>query len=659
VSIRDQPENGCRTGLPTPVGKPPVATLANRAMRFVGSCHAQPLAWRLSLALAAVLLAVVVRVVFLDALGGRLVYLTFYPAVAVAALLGGLAGGVSAMIASAVLGHVLIAPLTSGADMVGLAAFLVSSFIVAAMAEAVRVSQTQQAGIDQIRLSEQQIHSFVERVPAAIAMFDTGMRYLAASARWRQDFGIEGDVTGRLHYDVLPEIPERWKDTHRRGLAGQGSRADEDCFTRADGTSQWLNWEVQPWYRAGNSIGGITIFCEDITGKKRIEEQLALAQKMEVVGNLSGGVAHDFNNLLTIIMGNAELLGEQLRARRDLSQIADHIIQAAEHGAELTRRLLAFGRRQMLRPVELDCNELLDGLHQLLGRTMRGNIELRTRFDPGLPLAFADSSQLESAVLHLAINAQDAMPEGGRLTITTSVASLDRRDQELHPDVAPGDYVSIAVADNGEGIPKDIIARVFEPFFTTKEVGKGSGLGLSMVYGFAKQSGGHVSIDSEPGLGTTVRIYLPLAPASAVVAREQSRAEEPVLPQVDETVLVVEDDPLVRSYVVMSLESLGYRTVAAVDVNEALRTLNGDIRVDLLFSDIVMPGGIDGWKLADLAQHARPGLPVLLTSGHALETLIEQGSYRAGLLVLAKPYRKTDLAHRLRQALAATVSLAQ
>jgi PAS domain S-box-containing protein len=521
------------------------------------------------------------------------------------------------------------------------------------MSEAVRASQTQQAGIEQIRQNEQQIHSFVERVPAAIAMFDTGMRYLAASGRWCQDFGIEGDVTGRSHYEVFPEISQQWKEIHRRGLAGEGSREDEDCFARADGTKQWLKWEVQPWHRADGGIGGITIYCEDITAKKRTEEQLVQAQKMEVVGNLSGGIAHDFNNLLTIIMGNAELLSEELEARRDLAQIANHIVQASERGAELTQRLLAFGRRQVLRPVELDCNELLGGLRQLLRRTMRGNIELLTAFAPDLPLAFADSSQLESAVLHLAINAQDAMPEGGRLTITTSVASLDRRDPKLDPDGASGDYVVIAVADNGEGIPRHIIEKVFEPFFTTKEVGKGSGLGLSMVYGFVKQSGGHVAIDSEVGLGTTVRMYLPQVPARARVSQQQPGVEEQALPQGKETVLVVEDDPFVRSYVVMSLQSLGYQTVAAVDGNEALRKLGSELRIDLLFSDIVMPGGINGWKLADLARQSRPGLPVLLTSGYTQETLIEQDSYRAGLAVLTKPYRKTDLAHRLREALAA------
>jgi PAS domain S-box-containing protein len=636
-----------------PRGKPPLAAFAQRLLHFVGTCHAQPLAWRLPLALVIVLAALAVRVAFLDVLGGRLVYLTFYPAAAVAALLGGLAGGVLAMVLSAMLCHLLIAPLATGADIIGLAAFLVSSLIVAAMSEAVRASQTQQAGIEQIRQNEQQIRSFVERVPAAIAMFDTGMRYLAASGRWCGDFGIEGDVTGRSHYEVFPEISQQWKDIHRRGLAGEASRADEDCFTRADGTKQWLKWAVQPWYRFGD-IGGITIYCEDITAEKRTEEQLVQAQKMEVVGNLSGGIAHDFNNLLTIIMGNAELLSEGLEARPDLAQIANHIVEASERGAELTQRLLAFGRRQVLRPVELDCNELLGGLRQLLRRTMRGNIELSTAFAPDLPLAFADSSQLESAVLHLAINAQDAMPEGGRLTITTSMASLDRRDPKLDPDVASGDYVVIAVADNGEGIPRPIIEKVFEPFFTTKEVGKGSGLGLSMVYGFVKQSGGHVAIDSEVGLGTTVRMYLPRAPARAGVSQPLPGAEEQALPQGNETVLVVEDDPFVRSYVIMSLQSLGYRTVAAVDGNEALQKLDGELRIDLLFSDIVMSGGINGWKLADLAQQSRPGLPVLLTSGYTAETLIEQDSYRAGLAVLTKPYRKTDLAHRLREALAAT-----
>jgi CheY-like chemotaxis protein len=376
---------------------------------------------------------------------------------------------------------------------------------------------------------------------------------------------------------------------------------------------------------------------------------LVQAQKMEMVGQLSGGIAHDFNNLLTVIVGNAEFLSEKLKARQDLQQLADDIGRAGDRGAELTQRLLAFGRRQVLRPVEVDCNELLGSLHKLLQRTLRQDIKITTDFDPALTLAFADAAQLESAVLNLAVNAQDAMLSGGHLTISTANASLDDHYKSLHPEVISGEYVLIAVTDDGEGMPKEVIERAFEPFYTTKEVGKGSGLGLSMVYGFVKQSNGRVAIYSEPGLGTTVRIYLPQ------VASKLSPSAEPVLVGTGtllrgtETVLVVEDDPFVRTYSIKSVESLGYSVISAVDGNDALQKLRADIPVDILFTDIVMPGGINGWELTDLARQLRPGLPVLLTSGYALETLVKHGRLRAGAVVLTKPYRKADLARRLRE----------
>ena len=641
MSMRDHAESDSR------------ASLAARTLELVGTWHAKPLALRLMVAVVAVLVAVAVRAVLLDALGGRLVYLTFFPAVAIAALLGGIAGGGLATILAAILAHLLIAPLATGSDLLGLAAFLVSSFIIAAMAETVRITQLRLAGADQSRQKARQMRHFVERVPAAIAMFDRNMRYMAASERWKSDFGIDADVIGKSHYEVFPEISDRWKDIHRRGLVGEGLRENEDLFTRLDGSQQWLRWEVQPWYSDDRTVGGISIFCEDLTEQKRTEERLVQAQKMEVVGNLSGGIAHDFNNLLTVIIGNAEVLSERLKSRQDLAQIADHIGRAADRGAELIQRLLAFGRRQMLRPVEIDCNDLLSGLHKLLRRTLREDIEIRSDLDAGLPPAFADPVQLESAVLNLVLNAQDAMPAGGRLTVTTSATSLDDQYRDRHPDVQTGEYVLIEITDNGEGIPKDVIGKVFEPFFTTKEVGKGSGLGLSMVYGFVKQSNGHVSIYSEPGLGTTVRMYLPQpAPAGTAHLPDRSGTEDEVVQRGSETVLVVEDDPFVRSFVVMRLESLGYSVVAAVDGREALQTLGTDVRVDVLFTDVVMPGGINGWELAARAQELRPGLPVVLTSGYAVETLIEQGSDLAGLAVLTKPYRRADLARRLREALA-------
>ena len=241
------------------------------------------------------------------------------------------------------------------------------------------------------------------------------------------------------------------------------------------------------------------------------------------------------------------------------------------------------------------------------------------------------------------------MPSGGRLIITTANASLDNQDHNIHPDVRDGDYVMIAVTDNGEGMPKAVLDRAFEPFFTTKEVGKGSGLGLSMVYGFAKQSNGHVSIYSEPGLGTTVRIYLPALTAKAKEAGAPVPRE--VVPSGAETVLIVEDDPFVRSYAVMSLQTLGYHVIAAVDGREAMQKLQTGAHIDLLFTDIVMPGGVNGWELAGLARKTRPDLRVLLTSGYALETLAANGHLQDGSAILSKPYRKAELARRLREAL--------
>jgi PAS domain S-box-containing protein len=438
-------------------------------------------------------------------------------------------------------------------------------------------------------------------------------------------------------------------DTGERKIIGIGR---EVVGQRKDGSTFPMDLSVGEAKQDGASI--FVGIIHDLTDRKRTEEQLVQAQKMEIVGQLSGGIAHDFNNLLTVIVGNAEFLGDQLKPREDLKRLADDIGLAGERGAELTQRLLAFSRRQTLRPVAVDCNTLLDSMHKLLRRTMREDIEVRTDFDLDLRSAYADPAQLESAILNLSLNAQDAMAAGGRLSITTGNVSLDDHYHTVHPEVRPGEYVLIAITDNGEGMEKTVLDRVFEPFFTTKEVGKGSGLGLSMVYGFVKQSNGHVSIYSEPGLGTTVRIYLPALSTHMPGQPVPPRAKQDVAPGGKEAVLVVEDDPFVRSYAIMSLESLGYRVTAAVDGNDALQKLGTDIQIDVLFTDIVMPGGVNGWELADRARQTRPDLRVLLTSGYALETLTMHGRLRDGSVILAKPYRKAELAGRLREVLKVT-----
>jgi PAS domain S-box-containing protein len=439
---------------------------------------------------------------------------------------------------------------------------------------------------------------------------------------------------------------DNFHNTGVRKIIGIGR---EVTGQRKDGSTFPMDLSVGEAIQDGESI--FVGIIHDITERKKTEEQLVQAQKMEMVGQLSGGIAHDFNNLLTVIVGNSEALSDQLKPRPDLQQLADDIGHAGERGAELTQRLLAFSRRQTLRPVEIDCNNLLESMHKLLRRAMREDIEIKLDFDPDISLAFADAAQLESAILNLGLNAQDAMAGGGRLTITTAGASLDGQYQKLHPEVRPGDYVLIAITDTGEGMSKDVLERVFEPFFTTKEVGKGSGLGLSMVYGFVKQSNGHVSIYSEPGLGTTVRMYLPERQTKGPKAPMPTRTDEKIMPGGTETVLVVEDDPFVRTYAMRCLQSLGYVVIAAVDGSDALQKLGTDVHIDLLFTDVVMPGGINGWELADRAQRSRPGLPVLLTSGYALETLIKHGRANGESVILTKPYRKAELASRMRQAL--------
>ena len=440
---------------------------------------------------------------------------------------------------------------------------------------------------------------------------------------------------------------KNYRETGERKIIGIGR---EVVGRRKDGSTFPMDLSVGEAKQDGEPI--FVGIIHDLTERKRTGEQLVQAQKMETVGQLSGGIAHDFNNLLTVIIGNSDILSDKLKARPDLKQYCDSVVNAGMRGAELTRRLLAFSRRQELQPAVIDCNQLIEGMKVLLRRTLREDIEIRTLLREKLILAYADPAQLESAILNLALNAQDAMPQGGTLTLITENALLDERYQDGHPEVAPGGYVSINVTDDGTGMTPEVKERVFEPFFTTKDVGKGSGLGLSMVYGFTKQSNGHVAIYSEPGLGTTVRLYLPAAKTSQPQPVEELEPALDQIPRGAETVLVIEDDSFVRGYAVGTLESLGYRVIVASDGREGLDKLSqyGD-EIDVLFSDIVMPGGLGGWELAERAQQQQPGLKVLLTSGYPLETMTANFRPNIKSAILHKPYRKAELARRLREML--------
>jgi PAS domain S-box-containing protein len=509
-----------------------------------------------------------------------------------------------------------------------------------------------------LRESMARLTAVVETAVDGFILIDSRGRILLFNPACERLFGYRAEEVFQENVKLLmPRTYSLHHDDYLRNFLRSGERkiigiGREVVGRRKDGSTFPMDLSVGEAKQDGESI--FVGIIHDLTERKLTERQLQQAQKMEMVGQLSGGIAHDFNNLLTVIVGNAEHLSEQLKSRLDLRQLADDICQAGERGAELARRLLAFSRRQLLRPRAIDCHELIASTCKLLKRTLRENIEVTTAFNIDAIFAFADSSQLESAVLNLALNAQDAMAAGGRLTISTGIASLDDDDQGVHPDIESGEYAMIAVTDNGEGMTPDVAARAFEPFFTTKEVGKGSGLGLSMVYGFVKQSNGHVSIYSEPGLGTTVRIYLPNVTPNASRSSSQPAADEEALPRGNETILVVEDDPFVRSSVILKVESLGYKVALAVDGREAVMKLRTNPEIDMLFTDIVMPGGMSGWEVAELAQQMRPGLPTVFTSGYALEALVDQRRAPMKSIVLTKPYRKAELAHRLREALAAT-----
>jgi PAS domain S-box-containing protein len=432
---------------------------------------------------------------------------------------------------------------------------------------------------------------------------------------------------------VLAGPGTQWSDEYRM------VRSDGRVIRVVDGGSVIRDADG----RAVRMVGAL----RDVTERRELDERLRQSQKLEAVGQLTGGIAHDFNNLLTVILGNAELLGLQLREQPDARRAADTIVHAAGRGAELTKRLLAFARRQALQPRVIDVGQLVAGMDALLRRTLSESIDIAVSRAGDAWTVEVDPVQLETAILNLAINARDAMPHGGQLAITIANAVVGADDAERN-DVRPGDYVCVAVTDTGHGMPADVVAQAFEPFFTTKEVGKGSGLGLSMVYGFVTQSGGHARIESREGEGTTVSLFLPRAGAPVTADTPDMAA---TLPTGDEHVLVVEDDELVREFATALLTALGYRVSAAANGPEALEFLGRDPTVQLLFTDVVMPGGMNGRELATAARRIRPTLPVLLTSGYMGEGLVHAGRVDRDLDLLGKPYRQDALAAKVRAVL--------
>jgi signal transduction histidine kinase/ActR/RegA family two-component response regulator len=410
----------------------------------------------------------------------------------------------------------------------------------------------------------------------------------------------------------------------------------------------------RPLHDPSGAPKGAVVVYRDVTEAKETERLLRQAQKMDAIGQLTGGIAHDFNNILTVIMGMIEIVAEEVAEEPQIAALAKTISQAADRGAELTQRLLAFARKQPLRPREVDVNALIVEATSLLRASLGEQIEIESLLDESALNALVDTSQLTTALLNLAVNARDAMPNGGRLTLETGNVVLDEDSVDARADIKSGRYVMIAVTDNGSGIPASIRDKVFEPFFTTKGLGKGTGLGLSMVYGFVKQSGGHVRIDSEEARGTSIKLFLPQATAQA---KSSTSPEPAVVNGGRETILVVEDDPLVRKYVTSQLNSLGYRTLEAANGRDALAITDSEAEFELLFTDVIMPGSMNGRELAEEAVKRRPALKVLFTSGYTENAILSNGCLPSGVLLLPKPYRKTALAHMVRQAVNSDMTL--
>ena len=634
--------------------------------------------------------------------------------------------------------------------------------------------------LENLRQKNAHLRLFFDSAPASLAMFDREMRYLEVSRRWLSMFGLgERNLLGLSHYEVFPEITERWKEFHRRGLAGETLREESDEFLRADGTMQYVRWEIRPWYDAAGKVGGIVIFTEDITERKmfenalkanerflrlltdqlpgmvgywsrdltcgfanrtyrewfgksteeiigmkmpdllgaelfgedepylrrvlagepqhfqrrlvrqdgeiafvwahyipdivegatrgfyvlisdvtelkraeverqRLENQLQHAQKMESVGRLAGGVAHDFNNLLTVIMGFAQLGMRELGPGHPTLARLEGIRQAAEKSAALTSQLLGFARKQTIVPRVLNLNQAVENMLKMLKRLVGEDIELA--WGPGGELwqVRMDPSQLDQILANLCVNARDAITDVGKITIETRNVVFDTEYCNAHGFV-PGDYVLLAVSDNGCGMDKVTMAHIFEPFFSTKEVGRGTGLGLATVYGIVKQNSGFISTYSEPLKGTTFKIYLPRHTGKAAAAVTEAGGM-PVKGG-NETILLVEDEPGIRDVTVSLLALQGYRVLPAAKPSEALELAREyRDRIDLVVTDVVMPE-MNGRDLARRLLSLCPGVKCLFMSGYTADVIAHHGVLDEGVNFISKPFSMTDLATKVRELL--------
>nr|WP_315053774.1 PAS domain S-box protein [uncultured Brevundimonas sp.] len=484
--------------------------------------------------------------------------------------------------------------------------------------------------------------------------------FRAVSPAWRRSLGYEAEeVVGQGYRRLLHPDDLASSDAARgEALAGRNLSSFENRYRHKDGGYRWITWNTFV------EEGVVYAYGRDVTAEKeraealeKAEEQLRQAQKMEAVGQLTGGLAHDFNNMLTGIIGGLEIIRSRIAAGRlgEIDRFMDAALQSAQRAAGLTHRLLAFSRQQPLDPKPVDVAALVDSMTDLLTRTLGEQVRLSVRGSEDLWPAVSDVNQLESAILNLAINARDAMPEGGELHIEAGNVSLDAAGAARHPDATSGDYVAISVSDTGAGMPADVLAKAFDPFFTTKPIGQGTGLGLSMIYGFVRQTGGHALIESVEGKGTTIRMYLPRA-TGEVHANVGTLIE--ARPGDGETILVVEDEDSVRALIVELLSEFGYNALQSAGGEQALIHLRSARVIDLLITDVGLPG-MNGRQLAEAARGLRPNLPVLFVTGYAANATVRTSFLDPGMDMISKPFALTDLASKVGEILTQNAARAE
>jgi PAS domain S-box-containing protein len=523
-----------------------------------------------------------------------------------------------------------------------------------------RVSETLKERVAEssaaLREAESQFSKLVQGVTDyAIYMLDPRGRITNWNLGAERIKGYAASEVIAQHFSIFYTEDDRLKGLPEQGLAvatRTGRYESEGWRVRKDGSRFWANAVIDAIRDDAGTLIGFAKITRDMTERMAVEERLRQSEKMETLGQLTGGIAHDFNNLLTAIYGSIETLQRRLKIEApELRRHADTAMRGAERAATLTHQLLAFARRQPLEPKPIELNRLVRGMSELLTRTLGESIAIETVLASGLWWTMADANQLENAILNLAVNARDAMPNGGKLTIETANAYLDETYAAANADATPGQYVMVAVSDTGAGMSSDVLSKAFEPFFTTKQGSGGTGLGLASIYGFVKQTGGHVKIYSEPGHGSTVKIYLAKL-ATTPVAEGIAKAQPTPFSAQGETILVVEDDLDVGEHSRQVLSELGYRVLIAQDAQAALCILEQEENVQLLFTDVGLPGGINGRQLADEAQRRWPGVKVLFTTGYARNAIIHQGRLDPDVELLAKPFTYAALAQKVRQVLA-------